>query len=266
MKDAWEKLRQWTPARIALGRAGGSLPTAAVLNFRLAHARAVDAVHQPFDSPEFARQLGHPELGCQCLTTAVRDRVEYLRRPDLGRCLSEQSLSQLQHWAGPAPRCDLVICLSNGLSALALQRQGPPVLAALLPLLAGWNLAPLMIVSHARVAMQDQIGAVVGAKIALMLIGERPGLIAPDSLGAYLVYGPKPGNTDAHRNCISNIRPEGFDPARAAASIHYLLTQSQQRKISGVLLKDESSPPAVGGIINCGDPPTDDPCLMNPAN
>lgn len=245
MKDAWEKLRQWTPARIALGRAGGSLPTAALLDFRLAHARAVDAVQQPFPAAEFARQLGHNELGRLCLTTAVHDRSEYLRRPDLGRVLSEASLNELHQWAGPAPRCDLVICLSDGLSALAVQRQGPPLLAALLPMLAGWNLAPLMIVAQARVAVQDPIGAVVGAKIALMLIGERPGLIAPDSLGAYLVYGPQLGNTDANRNCVSNIRPDGFAPDRAAVSIHYLLTQSRQRQISGVALKDESCQPTL---------------------
>ena len=245
MKDAWEKLRQWTPARVALGRAGGSLPTAALLDFRLAHARAVDAVQHPFQAAEFARQLSHDELGRLCLTTAVHDRFEYLRRPDLGRVLSETSLNELHQWAGPAPRCDLVICLSNGRSALAVQRQGPPLLAALLPMLAGWNLAPLMIVAQARVAVQDQIGAVVGAKISLMLIGERPGLIAPDSLGAYLVYGPQRGNTDANRNCVSNIRPEGFAPDRAAASIHYLLTQSRQRQISGVALKDESCQPTL---------------------
>lgn len=240
MKDPWEQLRRWTPARIALGRAGGSLPTAAQLDFRLAHARAVDAVHQTFDVAEFARQLGHSELGQMCLTTAVRDRREFLRRPDLGRVLSAASLRQLQQWAGPAPQCDLVISISDGLSALAVQRQVPLLLAALVPLLEGWNLAPLLIVPQARVAVQDQIGTVVGAQIALMLIGERPGLIAPDSLGAYLVYGPQLGNTDANRNCVSNIRPAGCDPTQAATTIYYLLTQSRQRKISGVHLKDES--------------------------
>ena len=243
MKDAWEKLRQWTPARIALGRAGGSLPTEALLDFRLAHARAVDAVHQPFDVVEFTRTLGHAELGRLNLATAVHDRKEYLSRPDLGRMLSESSLQQLQQWAGPQPQCDLVMIVSDGLSALAVHRQVPRLLAALLPLLTGWNLAPLMIVPLARVAVQDQIGAAVGAKIALMLIGERPGLIAPDSLSAYLVHGPKRGNTDANRNCVSNIRPAGFAPAQAAITIQYLLTQSRQRQISGVHLKDESGRP-----------------------
>ena len=245
MKDAWEKLRQWTPARIALGRVGGSLPTKALLDFRLAHARAVDAVHLPFDAVEFTRTLGHAELGRLNLATAVHDRKEYLSRPDLGRLLSESSLLQLQHWAGPQPQCDLVMIVSDGLSALAVHRQVPRLLAELLPLLATWNLAPLMIVPLARVAVQDQIGAVVGAKIALILIGERPGLIAPDSLSAYLVHGPKRGNTDANRNCVSNIRPEGFAPAQAAMTIHYLLTQSRQRQISGVHLKDESGRPTL---------------------
>ncbi len=230
--DPWYALRRWTPARIALGRAGGSLLTGALLEFRLAHARAVDAVHQPFDADGLAGKLG-----ALCLNTAAHDRATYLHRPDLGRILGEDSRGKLQRGT-----CDLVVIISDGLSALASERQVPPLLTELLPRLesASWKLAPLIVVKHARVALQDEIGRIVGATLALTLIGERPGLVAPDSLSAYLVYDPKPGNTDAQRNCVSNIRPAGLPPADAAAKLFYLLTEARHGKISGIHLKDES--------------------------
>jgi ethanolamine ammonia-lyase small subunit len=234
--DPWRFLRKFTPARIALGRAGGSLPTNELLAFRLAHARAIDAVHQPFEPVEFCRRLAkYGSIGCICVTSAAQDARMFLLRPDLGRKLSAESAAELQRRP-----CDLVIIFADGLSELALQRHAIPVLDALLPLVGDWMLAPLIVAHHARVALQDEIGERLGAKLALTLIGERPGLVAPDSLGAYLVYGPKIGNTDANRNCISNIRDGGLSPALAAQRIFYLLNEARTRRLSGVGLKDES--------------------------
>ena len=236
--DAWQGLRRFTPARIALGRAGGSLPTGKLLDFRLAHARAVDAVSRPFDPEKFCRQLS---LDTICLSSAAPDHRKYLQRPDLGRTLSDQSRQSLESWAACSSGFDLVIIICDGLSALAVERQVPSILGHLLPLLGeAWSLAPLMIVRHGRVALQDQIGELVRAAIALTFIGERPGLNSPDSLGAYLVHAPKPGSTDACRNCVSNIRPEGLDPSIAADRIYWLLSEIRRRQKSGVELKDES--------------------------
>jgi ethanolamine ammonia-lyase small subunit len=226
VKDSWDSLRRFTPARIALGRAGGSLPTTELLDFRLAHARAMDAVHQPFD-PSTVAPLQ--------LSTQAADRTTYLQRPDLGRVLSEESRRRLQ----PIPDCDLVIIISDGLSALAVERHVASLLGELLPRLDHWKLAPLIVVPNARVALQDEIGSRIGVTISLTLIGERPGLIAPDSLSAYFVYDPKPGNTDANRNCVSNIRPGGLEIPAAAEKIFYLLTESRRQQLSGVQLKDE---------------------------
>ena len=225
MNDPWEHLRRWTPARIALGRAGGSLPTQALLEFRLAHARAIDAVHLSFDPATLASVR---------LSTRAADRTTYLLRPDLGRVLTAESHRRLRL----IPGCDLVIIISDGLSALAI-RHVTPLLDELLPRLSDWKVAPLIVVPNARVALQDEIGSRIGAKIALMLIGERPGLIAPDSLSAYFVHDPKPGNTDANRNCVSNIRAGGLEIPVAAEKIFYLLAESRRRQLSGVQLKDE---------------------------
>jgi ethanolamine ammonia-lyase small subunit len=243
LEDPWRPLRRWTSARIALGRAGGSLPTQELLAFRLDHARAVDSVHRAFDADTLSDKLRAMGFEVMLLATAATDTDTFLQRPDLGRRLSEESRRCLERWTASVPRCDLVIIISDGLSALAVERQVPALLQQLLPpLKADWQLAPLMVARRGRVALQDEIGQVAGATIALMLIGERPGLNSPDSLGAYLVHGPKPGNTDANRNCISNIRPEGLKPADAAVKIHYLISESRRRQLSGVELKDESIP------------------------
>jgi ethanolamine ammonia-lyase small subunit len=164
-----------------------------------------------------------------------------LQRPDLGRRLDERSRYTLQELPRPQATFDLTIIVSDGLSALAVHRQSVPLLAALLPRLArdGWQLAPFVVARFGRVALQDEIGQVLGAQLALMLIGERPGLGSPDSLGAYLVYGPRPGNSDANRNCVSNIRAEGLPHEAAAETIHYLLTEARRRRLSGVQLKDQ---------------------------
>jgi ethanolamine ammonia-lyase small subunit len=239
--DAWSRLREATPARIALGRAGGSLPTREWLEFKAAHAAARDAVHNEFDADGLAAEIAALGVEAVVVDSAAPDRFAYLQRPELGRRLkpASQELLNARGGAGAAP--ELAIIVSDGLSALAAHRQTSAVLAALLPLLSadGWRLAPIVVARFGRVAVEDQIGQLLGAKFALMLIGERPGLGSPDSLGAYLVYGPRVGNTDAHRNCVSNIRPEGLTPAAAARTLHFLLTESRRRRISGTQLKDE---------------------------
>jgi ethanolamine ammonia-lyase small subunit len=239
----WQALRRFTPARIALGRAGGSVPTAALLEFRLAHARARDALTRPLDQERLVTALeASANNRVLCLHTAARDFDEYLLRPDLGRRLDAPSADKLHENAGAAP--DLVMVVSEGLSTLAVETHAADVVQKLFPLLVndGWSIAPTCLVRLARVAVQDHIGEIVRAKLALILLGERPGLVSPDSLGAYLVYGPRVGNTDAQRNCVSNISAHGLTPEQAAMKLHWLLTQSRTRAISGVNLKDEFNP------------------------
>jgi ethanolamine ammonia-lyase small subunit len=237
--DPWENLKPLTSARIALGRSGGSLPTRELLDFSLAHARARDAVLSPFDSEALAREIAKLGTETFVLSSSAASRDEYLQYPALGRALSDEGRRQLEQ-RGKAP-VDLAIVVSDGLSALAAERQTVPLLAELLPLLQrdNWFLAPVTIVRFGRVAIEDEIGEVLHAALALILLGERPGLGSPDSLGAYLVYQPRRGRNDAQRNCVSNIRPAGLPPAAAAATLHYLLTEARRRKLSGVSLKDE---------------------------
>lgn len=232
-------LRQWTDARVALGRAGGSVPCRALLDFRLAHALARDAVRHPFDPAALAGELAWTGLPVALARSQAADRSRYLQRPDLGRRLHPDSRRDLAILR-PEDGCDLALILSDGLSAAAAHLQIPPLLRFLLPLLEGWRLAPLVVASFARVALQDEIGEVLGARTALILLGERPGLGSPDSLGAYLVHGPQPGNTDARRNCVSNIRPAGLPPDAAAARISWLLHEARRLGFSGVDLKDRS--------------------------
>jgi ethanolamine ammonia-lyase small subunit len=239
--DPWSPLRAGTSARIALGRAGGSLPTHEWLDFKSAHAAARDAVHNVFNADQLAGEIA--KLGEQTLVvgSAAPDRATFLQRPDLGRRLDAPSQQILEAFVPPPDRPDLAIVVSDGLSALAVHTQAVPLLAELLPKLrnAGWRLAPIVVARFGRVALQDQVGSLLGAQLSLMLLGERPGLGSPDSLGAYLVYDPKLGNTDAQRNCVSNIRLEGLPPAAAADTLHYLLSESRQRQLSGVQLKDQ---------------------------
>ncbi|WP_374355050.1 ethanolamine ammonia-lyase subunit EutC [Chitinimonas sp.] len=240
--DPWQHLAALTQARIGLGRAGPALPTREVLAFGLAHARARDAVHSPHDTATLATRLASLGLPIVHIASRAADRRCYLQRPDLGRRLDDASVAQLQaaSAANGAAGCDIAIVLADGLSALACQRQGPPLLHALLPLLHGFQLAPLLIASQARVALADEAGALLGARLAIILLGERPGLSSPDSLGAYLTYAPQIGRRDAERNCVSNIRPEGLTPTAAAARLAWLIRQALQRQLSGVQLKDES--------------------------
>lgn len=245
-RDAWSALARHTRARIALGRAGGSLRSASLLDFRLAHARARDAVLTEFQPGALAPALreisgAEPLL----LRSAAGDKRTFLVRPDLGRQLAPDSRQLLRAHAAAWGRRDLAIIASDGLSAFAAERQIVPMLRALLPRLraAGWSLYPVILVSYGRVKLQDEIGELLQARQTLMLLGERPGLGAPDSLGAYFTYQPRATRTDADRNCLSNIRPEGLPPDAAAQKLAELLTRSAQLQLSGVLLKDEAPPP-----------------------
>ena len=246
--DPWAQLRRHTAARIALGRTGGSLPTSALLAFAHDHALARDAVHAPFDSAALSTTLQplHPAPILQ-LTSAAPDRATYLQRPDLGRRLSSTSVLQLSTLNLQLHDHDVVVIVSDGLSALAATSQTPPLLAALLPRLraAGLTLAPLCIVRHARVALQDELGSLLHARLALMLIGERPGLGTPDSLGAYFTFDPHPSRTDADRNCISNIRPAGLPPAAAAEKLATLITTALRLQLTGTRLKDDAPTPSL---------------------
>jgi ethanolamine ammonia-lyase small subunit len=244
--DPWRRQRELTPARIALGRAGGSLPTHELLDFQAAHARARDAVDRPFDPEALAAEIARFGLATIVARSAAADRRTFLARPDLGRRLAEESRGL---FAAGAPPADVALIVSDGLSALAVECHAMALLAAFLPLAEreGWRLAPVTVVAQGRVAIEDEIGQLLGAQAAVILLGERPGLSSPDSLGAYLVFDPRPGRTDAERNCVSSIRPEGLSPAAAAATIHYLLGEALRRKISGVALKDERPKlPAMG--------------------
>jgi ethanolamine ammonia-lyase small subunit len=237
--DAWQTLRSHTAARIALGRAGSSLPTAEVLNFAMAHAAARDAVQAPFDSSPVIAAAKELNLSVIRVHSAAADRAIYLRHPDLGRRLDESTQQSLV-----PGKYDISIVVADGLSPIAVERHAAPLLREFVPLLrrSGLRIAPLVIVEQGRVAIQDEIGQRLDGSASVILIGERPGLGSADSLGAYLVFDPRPGNTDANRNCISNIRPQGLSIPAAAELIHSLLTESLRRKISGVDLKDDRRP------------------------
>lgn len=215
-------LAHWTDARVALGRAGGSLPTARQLEFRRSHALAKDAVYAVFDAEALAEEIRSLGMETKIVRTRAASRERYLLDPGAGRALAEESLAELAGISPPGG-CDLVVIASDGLSATAAHRQIVPLLRALLPLSSGWTLAPVMVAPFARVAAQDEIGHVLRAKVSLILLGERPGLQAPDSLGAYFTVDPRPGRTDADRHCVSNIRVAGLAPEAAALEIHRLL-------------------------------------------
>lgn len=240
MADPWQNLRSLTAARIALGRAGGSLPTGEVLKFASDHALARDAVWTELQTDALNAELSPLGLPVLTVDTRAGDRTTYLQRPDLGRRLSEGSENAVTA-AAPTDGCDVAVIVGDGLSALAAQRQAPRVLCDLLPLLsaAGLTVGPIVVARQARVAVEDEIGSRLRAKCVVILIGERPGLGTADSLGAYLVFDPRPGRTDADRNCVSNIRPEGLPPALAARTLDHLIRESLVRKLSGVGLKDE---------------------------
>lgn len=239
--DPWHMLRQHTAARIAIGRCGASLPTHEVLGFGVAHAQARDAVHLPLDTAELHAEVSALGLAALCVASQAATRDVYLKRPDFGRLLSansEQALLDVASPHGVSP-C-VVFVLADGLSALATTRHAIPLLQATLPLLDGWRIGPVIIAEQARVAFGDPVARVLNAQAVVVLLGERPGLSAADSLGAYLTYAPRPSTTDADRNCISNIRPEGLPYRVAAQRIAYLLNGARLLGCSGVRLKDDS--------------------------
>jgi ethanolamine ammonia-lyase small subunit len=235
------QLRNFTTARVGLGAAGVSLPTREVLAFQLAHARARDAVHAELDLAALAQELGdfvtaHSE---------APDRATYLRRPDLGRRLDAESRRHIQGHIKESPgKFDVAFVIADGLSAQAVQRHSPPILElALMELNAAvWRIAPLVVVRQGRVAIGDEIGQILGADLAVVLIGERPGLSSPDSLGIYLTWQPRPGRTDAERNCISNIHADGLTYPAAVQHLVFLLTELRNRRLSGVPCVPQTPP------------------------
>ena len=249
-RDPWAHLRQHTPARIALGRTGVSLPTRELLDFALAHAQARDAIHLPLDTEALCAQLqqqGWPAPPL-LLHSLARDRHEYLLRPDLGRRLDADSLQRLAPWRAPdVTGPDLVLVLGDGLSALGIQQHGAALLGAIRRALdPAVRLGPLVVVRQARVAVADEVGECLGARAVAMVVGERPGLSSPDSVGIYLTHAPRVGCSDAQRNCISNVRPAGQDLDTAARRVAWLFGESRRLGLSGVGLKDHSGLPLTG--------------------
>jgi ethanolamine ammonia-lyase small subunit len=238
--DPWETLRAATRARVGLGRAGDGLSTEENLRLAAAHAQARDAVHAPLDADAVLAALG--ERAGPVVRSRVADRTEYLQRPDLGRRLADaHGLEAGDH--------DLAVVIADGLSARAVQDHAVAVVDALLPRLEGWSVAPVVVAEQARVALGDEIAAALGARMVLVLIGERPGMSAPDSLGAYLTYEPRVGRADSERNCVSNIRPpDGLTHDAAAEVLAALMTESFRLGLSGVGLKDTGAalPSAAG--------------------
>jgi ethanolamine ammonia-lyase small subunit len=240
MSDPWRFLRAYTAARIALGRAGGSIPTAALLEFQLAHARARDAVQRDLDLSPLLAHLSKLELETIQLATQAADRSAFIAQPQQGRVLSIASRRLLEQRAVAQPQYDVVFVLADGLASAAIERHALPLLQALLPRLPQWRVAPFCVVSQGRVAIGDEVGAALSAAMSVVLIGERPGLSSPDSLGAYLTWAPQPGRSDAQRNCISNIRPEGLAYALAAHKLACLMNEARRLKLSGIDLKDQA--------------------------
>lgn len=231
----WSDLRRFTPARVGLGRAGNGLPSTAHLAFQAAHAAARDAVHAALDVAALQAALAGTGIASVVVRSAAANRRQYLLRPDLGRRLAKEEERQIPVIDGAMA---LVVC--DGLSATAVQRHAPPLLSLLVPLLrARGEVGPVAIATQGRVALGDAIGAAMRAEAVAVLIGERPGLSAADSLGIYLTWQPHPGRTDAERNCISNIRPEGLAPEFAARKLLWLIDRMRVLRLSGVGLKDE---------------------------
>ncbi len=245
LDNPWTALREHTPARIALGRVGASQPTDALLTFSLAHARARDAVHEPLQVADLVASLSAEGFDAVTVHSRAADRPTYLRRPDLGRRLDETSVARLDALQGVGetagtPGPDLVFVVADGLSSLAVTRHAVALLAAVRPLLGALAIAPVIVAEQSRVALGDEVGERLAAGMVAVLIGERPGLSSPDSLGVYLTWAPRVGRSDAERNCVSNIRPEGLDYASAAARLAWLVDGARRLQLTGVALKDDS--------------------------
>lgn len=242
ISDAWASLKLLTPARVAQGRAGHSLPTSELLKFQSDHAMARDAVYSQL-SDDLKNDLKMIQSPVLQLYSQAENRLQYLQRPDLGRKLNVIS-QQLLIRNNQNTLYDIAFVVADGLSATAINLHAVSVLNTLFSSLisSNWSIAPLAIVAQGRVAIADEIGFLLNAQIVVILIGERPGLSSPDSMGAYITYAPKAGLTDESRNCVSNIRPEGLTYEAASAKILYLLNEMKSKKLSGVNLKDEMQP------------------------
>lgn len=238
--DPWAALQKFTAARIGIGRTGGSQRTPSILDFRLAHARARDAVHAPFSSEEIAEKLGACGLESSVLHTLASDKRTYLMNPDAGRRLCEDSRRKLSGLAAKWGYRDFAIVISDGLSATAATAHAVPLAVALFENLPreNWSAYPIFVVPYARVKIQDDINEILHARHTIILVGERPGLASPDSLSAYFTYRAKWASVESDRNCVSNIRPNGFPVAAAAKKLAMLLEESRKRSISGTRLKD----------------------------
>lgn len=258
--NPWRVLRQYTDARIGLGRAGISLPTSEMLEFQLAHARARDAVHFPLDVEPLMEELkalksdrlpGPPVR----LHSQADDRFTYLQRPDLGRKLSDASRDTFAKAAdGAGEAFDLALVVVDGLSSSAVQGNAVPFIRAFLDELEREDtalcLAPVTVVEQGRVAIGDEVGSALNARAVAVLIGERPGLSSPDSLGIYLTWNPRPGLNDADRNCISNVRPAGLRFEPASQRLHYLIREAFRLKLSGIGLKDRTEEATVVDAVS----------------
>jgi ethanolamine ammonia-lyase small subunit len=248
-RDAWLALNAHTAARIALGRAGASLRTESLLEVRVAHAAARDAVHAPFDVAALAEGFRQRGIETEVLATGTGDQETYITRPDLGRRLDSASAARLREksilWG---PR-NLAILVSGGLSATAAASHAVETVAELERILgaAGWTMFPVFLVPFARVKLQDEVGEILGARHSVLLLGERPGLSAHDSLGAYLTFEPRSVRSDADRNCVSNIRGAGLPPQAAARKLAHLLAESRRLGLSGTRLRDAGELEAVEG-------------------
>ncbi len=244
-RDPWTRLCAFTGARIALGRAGSSLPTRAHLDFQLAHARAKDAVTMPLDMDALEARLQETGAMTLRLDTLAANRGDYLKYPDRGRQLSPRSKALLRATL-PGKAADIALVVADGLSAIAIEQHAVPFLRAFMPMMAGrgYTGSPVALVRQGRVAVADAVAEAMGCRMAAILIGERPGLSSPDSMGVYFTFNPHAGCTDAMRNCISNIHGRGLSCELAAGRLIYLVTEADRLGLSGVGLKDESSPNA----------------------
>jgi ethanolamine ammonia-lyase small subunit len=237
--DPWRRLRSATPARIGLGRCGSGLPTRALLEFQLAHARARDAVHEAFDPGRIVAGLHDRQT--RVVSSCAPDRQTYLQRPDLGRRLAEADAGLLT-----PEDYEVAFVVADGLSSPAVHAHAVPMLRATFDRIGAWRVAPIIVACQARVALGDAIGALLGVALVAVLIGERPGLSAPDSLGVYVTWDPRPGRQDSERNCISNIRPAtGLSCELAASRLAWLMNAARRQRLTGVRLKDSSSLPAL---------------------
>jgi ethanolamine ammonia-lyase small subunit len=260
IENPWALLKEYTDARIGLGRAGISIPTSHSLAFQLAHAQAQDAVHLPLDVEYVIEQLGNINLNQEIFTPILLhsqavNRTVYLQRPDLGRRLDKKSIEVLKKVNTlKDEKYDLSIVIVDGLSSLAIKENAQIFIKKLIEVLnfssQDWKIAPITIVQQGRVAIGDEVGQILNSKILIVLIGERPGLSSPDSMGLYLTYDPKVGLTDESRNCISNIRIEGLSYEEAVKKTMYLLKESRKLELSGVNLKDRTTNDVIENNVN----------------